>query len=315
MRMPRFVLISRMARFRSLGLFLVIAILFGTAFPAIKVGLAYMPPLLFATLRYLLSGGLLLAFAIVTAADWRPRTHNDYSAMAAGGLFFIGGTGLLFVGQQFTTSGVAALIYSSIPILTPALAWFLLPDERLTPRGFLSVLVGFVGVGIILQPDPTAVVHPTLVGQLAVFGAATSVTLGTVLVRRNRPSMSIVALTAWSMLIGATIQFGFSVVLGESLTAVRFTPTALLILVYLAVFASGIGFVIYFTLLERFGPLEINLVSYLIPVIAVVIGWVVLEEPITFNAIVGFLVIIAGFTLLKEKDLVAELARYRGAAR
>lgn len=304
-----------MTRFRNLGLFLFIAVLFGTAFPAIKAGLEYMPPLLFAALRYLLSGGLLLAFTIVTTDEWRPRTHNDYYAVAAGGIFFIGGTGLLFVGQQFTTSGVAALIYSLIPILTPVLAWFLLPDERFSSRGFLSVLVGFVGVGIILQPDPTALLNPTLVGQLSVFGAATSVTLGTVLVRRYRPSMSIVALTAWSMLIGATIQYSFSVVLGESITTVHFTAPALLILVYLAVFASGIGFVVYFTLVERFGPLEINLVAYLIPVIAVIVGWLVLEESITLNAIIGFVVIVTGFTLLKEKELVAELARYRGAAR
>lgn len=122
------------------------------------------------------------------------------------------------------------LIYSLLPVLTPAIAWFLLPDGRLSPRGFLGVLVG---VGIIIQPDPTSSFNATLVGRLLVFGAAASVTLETVLVRRNHPSMSIVALTAWAMIIGAVIQYSFRVVLGESITTVQFTLTALLILVYL----------------------------------------------------------------------------------
>lgn len=304
-----------MGRFRYLGLFLMISVLFGGAFPAIKAGLEYIPPLLFATFRYFLSAVLLLTYAITTTDDWWPHTANDRLAVLAGGVFFIGGTGLLFVGQQFTTSGVAAIIYSLIPILTPIAAWALLPDERLSRRGLVGVLVGFVGVVIVVQPDPTSVLAATLVGQLLVFAAASSVTLGTVLVRRSRPSMSIVAMTGWAMLIGAIIQYGFSLAIGESITMVQFTLSTLLILGYLAVFASGIGFVVYFTLLERFGPLEINLVSYLIPVVAILAGWALLNEPITTNSFVGFLVIVAGFALLKERELVAELAKFRGAAR
>ena len=304
-----------MARFRSLGLFLLIGVLFGGTFPAIKVGLEYVPPLLFATFRYLLSAAFLLAYAAATTDDWWPDTSNDRRAVLAGGVFFIGGTGLLFVGQQFTTSGVAAIIYSLIPILTPIAAWVLLPDERLSRRGLLGVFVGFVGVVIVVQPDSTSVSEATLVGQLLVFAAAGSVTLGTVLVRRSRPTMSIVAMTGWAMLIGATMQYGFSVLLGETIAAVQFTPPMLLTLTYLAVFAGGIGFVVYFTLLGRFGPLEINLVSYLVPVVAVTTGWVLLDEPVAADALVGFVVIVAGFVLLKEQELAAELAKFRGAAR
>ncbi|WP_232701823.1 DMT family transporter [Halobacterium wangiae] len=304
-----------MSRLRSLGLFVLIAALFGGAFPAIKAGLEYVPPLLFATLRYLLSAVLLLGYAAATTDDWTPETASDRRAVLAGGVFFIGGTGLLFVGQQSTTSGVAAIIYSSIPILTPIAAWFLLPEERLSRRGLLGVLVGFVGVVIVVQPDPASLFGGALGGQLLVLAAAASVTLGTVLVRRTHPSMSIVAMTGWAMLLGSAIQYGFSLVLGESLADVALPVPALLILGYLSVFASGIGFVVYFTLLEQFGPLEINLVSYLMPVVAVVTGWLLLEESIAATTLVGFLVVVAGFVLLKERELIAELAKFRGATR
>lgn len=304
-----------MRRPGNVGLFVLMAVLFGGAFPAIRVGLRYSPPLLLAAFRYAVSALLLLVYARATTDGWRPRTPSDRRAVVAGGAFFVGGSGLLFVGQQFTTSGVAAILYGLIPILTPVAAWFLLPGERLSRRGLLGVLVGFVGVVVVVGPTSLELGGSTLVGQLLVILAAASVTLGTVLVRRNRPSMSVVGLTGWAMALGAAIQFGFGVALGESLAAVRPTATAVLAVLYLAVFASGVGFVVYFTLLERFGPLEINTVTYLVPVVAVAIGWLLLDEQVPPNVIVGFLVIVAGFALLEERKLVAELAHLRGATR
>ena len=76
-----------------------------------------------------------------------------------------------------------------------------------------------------------------------------------------------------------------------------------------------IGFVVYFTLLDRFGPLEVNLVTYLNPVVAVIVGWLLLGEPVLPSALVGFGVILFGFVLLREKELAAELATFRGAGR
>ncbi|EMA46691.1 DMT family transporter [Halococcus saccharolyticus] len=300
-------------RFQNVGLFLLMAIVLGGAFPAVKAGLEFLPPVLFAAFRFTLAGVLILGYAIVTSDRWRPRTRNDWTAVFAAGVFSMGGIGLAFIGQQFTTAGIAAIIFSLSPILTPIIAWPLLADERLSRRGIIGILVGFVGVGIVVQPNPAAF-GSTLVGQSLILCATVSVTLGSVLIRRSGPTMSVVALTGWAMLIGATIQYGFSIALGESLSMVRLTPTAVVIVLYLAVVASGIGFVIYYVLLERFGPLEVNLVTYVIPVVATLVGWAVLGETITAAAVVGFLVIAAGFALLKYRELVAVIPHVRKAA-
>ena len=304
-----------MTRYRSLGLFLLIAVLFGGAFPAIKAGLEFAPPLLLAAIRYAVSAAVLLGYAAATSDNWRPDAQNDRFAVLAGGTFIIGGSGLLFVGQQFTTSGVAAILYGLIPILTPVAAWFLLPDERLSRTGLLGVTVGFVGVVIVIQPAPADLGGSTLLGQVLVVLAACSVTLGTVLVRRSHPTMSIVGLTGWAMVVGAAIQYGFSLAMGESVGTIHVTPAAVGILLYLAVFASGIGFVVYFTLLKEFGPLEINAVTYLVPVVAVALGWLLLGESIGASALLGFAVIVGGFALLEEREIAAELAHLRGAGR
>ncbi|WP_224448142.1 DMT family transporter [Haloprofundus salilacus] len=299
-----------MNRTRIAGLFLLLPVLFGAAFPAIKLGLDYVPPLLFAAGRYLLSAGLLLGFAAMTTDAWLPRTRGDWVAVLGAGVFFVGGTGLLYLGQQYTTSGVAAIIYSLIPILTPLVAWGLLPHERFSRRYLLGLFVGFVGVALVIRPEPTNLLGESVVGEGLVLLAATSVTLGSVLVRRYRSTMSVVALTGWAMIPGALIQLAFSAALGESLAAVRPTATAALLLLYLAVFASGVGFAVYFYLLERLGPLQVNLISYLIPVVAVTVGWLFLDEPITALTLAGFAVIVVGFALLRADDLVP-MARRR----
>ena len=301
------------SRSRTVGLFALITILFGGAFPAIKVGVADVPPLLFAASRYYLSGTLLLVFALVTGRSWLPKTRNDRLAVAVGGTLFIGGSGLNFVGLQFTTSGVSAIIFALIPVLTVLASWILLPAERSSRRSVLGVLIGFVGVAIVVNTGP--VPDGALIGNLLVLAAAVSVAIGTVLVKRCRSTMSVIPLTAWAMVLGATIQLAFSVALDESIAAVDPTVEAVLALLYLSVFAGAVAFVVYFQLIERIGPVQVNTMSYLTPITAMIIGGVLLGEAIPSASIAGFGVILAGFLLLEEREIAAELARFRGAAR
>ncbi len=276
---------------------------FGAAFPAIKVGLADAPPLLFAALRYDLAALLLVAYAAIVLRDWRPRAQAEWLAVAAGGVLFIGGTGFLYLGQQYTTSGVSAIIYSLGPILTVAVAWLLLPDERLSRRALVGLLIGFLGVGLVVRPTPDALTNADLLGKMLVLVAITSVTIGTVTLRRIGAHVPTVKLTGLSLATGAIVLHAVSLLTGEP-QAVRATPTFVAAYLYLALIASAVGFVAYFALLERVGPLQANLVVYLVPIVAAVVGWLWLGETLTGITLMGFLVIFAGFVLTKWTELV-----------
>lgn len=146
-------------------MFLLVALLFGTAFPAVKTGLAFIPPLLFAAVRSYLAAALLLAYVGATTEYWYPRSRRDVTAVLAGELFLVGGTGIGFVAQQFITAGVAAIIFTLAPIVTAVLAWPRLPAERLGGRDYVGVLLGFVGIAVVIRPDPASLLDPELSGN------------------------------------------------------------------------------------------------------------------------------------------------------
>ncbi|RLM37228.1 DMT family transporter [Haloarcula sp. Atlit-120R] len=303
-------------RFRNAILFVALAVAWGSAFTAIKAGLEYFPPILFAAFRYDLAGVLMLGYAVYATDQWFPKGRSDWIVIGIGGTLMIAAYHIfLFVGEQGTTSAAAAIVVSLSPILTTGFARAFLPDERLTTLGIVGLLVGFVGVGVLSNPDPGNLLNPRTVSLVLVFLAATAFALGSVLTRRVDDDLEIETMEAWSMLLGAVLMHGVSLGAAESIADVQWTGEAVLALLYLVVVASALGFLIYFDLLERLGPIEINLVSYAAPVVAAATGLLFLGETPTVYTGVGFGCILIGFGLLKRDALRNEVARFGGTPR
>ena len=303
-----------MSRYRNLLLFFVLAAAWGSAFMAIKAGLAYIPPVLFAAFRYDIAGVLMIGYAVYATDHPVPRGSGEWALVGVGATLIIAGYHtLLFIGETdpAVTSAAAAVIVSLSPVLTTGFARLFLPAERLTLVGIVGLLLGLVGVVILSNPDPDNLRAGGAVAKLLVFGAAAAFALGSVLTRRIEASLPIETMEAWAMLGGAAIMHAASLGLGESPADVAWTPEALAALGYLSVVASAVGFLIYFDLLDRLGPIQINLVSYVAPIAAAIAGWVVLAEVPTVNTVVGFAVICVGFVLVKRRAIQSELPRLR----
>ena len=301
-------------RYRNLLAFLALAGLWGTAFMAIKAGLAYFPPVLFAAFRYDVAGLLMLGYAIHATDRRRPRGSAEWALVGVGAVFLIAAYhAFLFVGEQGTTSAAAAVVVSLSPVLTTAFARVFLPSERLTTAGIAGILLGLVGVVVLTSPEPTTLLNGDLLAEGLVFAAALSFAFGSVLTRRIPAELPIETMEAWSMVGGALLMHGVSVALGESPRTIEVTPAGIAALAYLSIAASAVGFLIYFDLLDRLGPIEINLVSYVAPVFAAISGALLLDESIDVATVAGFVLIFAGFVLLKRRALAAEWPRVRAA--
>ncbi|WP_440763971.1 DMT family transporter [Natronorubrum sp. DTA7] len=287
---------------RDVAMFLSLAVLWGLSFPAISVGLESLPPLLFAAARYDIAAILLLAAAIVRVDQWRPTARNDLAAVVGGGVFLVAGNGLLFIGQQTVPSGVAAILQGLVPIVTALWAIPLL-GERLSAIGAVGAAIGFLGVGLIVQPDPANLLAGDTAARLLVVGQVCSVALGGVLIQRAGPTLPQLPLVGWSMLVGAVVLHLVSLGAGEFSRVDAIGPASFGAVVYLGVFATAIAFMIYFTILEKHGAFEAALIGYLVPIVATVAGVVLLDESIGALTVVGFGLVAVGFALLKRRAI------------
>ncbi|MFC4542446.1 DMT family transporter [Halosolutus amylolyticus] len=297
-----------MSSYRHFALFVALAFIWGSLFVFIKIGLPYVPPVLFAALRHDLAAVLTLAYAAAVSEQWRPRSRADWWLVGLGATFFVGlYNAFLFVGQGDVTSSIAAILTATNPILAAMFAWVLIPAERLSKTGVVGLFLGFVGVGLVANPDLSGPLGAETVGAGLVILSTACLAFGSVLVQRASGDLSTAGFVGWSNLLGAGLLHVVSLGLpSESLSAVDLTGEALFAIVYLAVVGSGLSAIIYFHLLHALGAVEINLVSYAAPIFTAVLGWLLLAETLSPLSVLGFLTIFAGFALVKNDELRAE---------
>lgn len=285
-------------------LFGLLALFWGTSFVAIEVGIEFFPPLLFAAGRYYLAGAIMLGYAAYTTERWYPRTRAAWLAVSVAGVFIIAGYhALLYVGTEYISGALAAVVISLSPVLTAVFAAVLLDNGRVGPVGAVGFLFGLLGVAVVVQPDPSRLVSASVVGVGLVFLGGACFALGSVLTRPLSPNLPVQSLQAWTMLLGAAVLHGASVLRGESAAAIEWTLPAVASFGYLTLVSGVVAFMLYFELLDRVGPTELNLVGYLEPVVATLVSWVVLGEFVDQTTAVGFLVIFVGFALVKQETL------------
>ncbi|MFB6155356.1 MAG: DMT family transporter [Haloferacaceae archaeon] len=286
-------------------LFVLLGAMWGTSFVAIELGLSYFPPVLFATIRYYLAGLVILGYAALTVERWYPRTRTDVAATVLTGLFLIAGHhAFLYVGQQYVSGAIASVVISLSPVLTAVFASALFAEERLTALRGLGLLFGILGVAAVANPSASAVASTNPLGLVLVFLAAASFALGSVLTQPFRTGLPARSLQGWAMLVGAVALHGVSLARHESLAAVNWTPAALTALGYLTLVSGVLAFTLYFELLDRVGPAELNLVGYLEPVVATVVSWLLLGRLVDPSTAVGFAAIFTGFALVKRRALL-----------
>ncbi|HEX2022564.1 MAG TPA: DMT family transporter [Candidatus Thermoplasmatota archaeon] len=298
----------------NLVLLLTLGAMWGVAFAFISIGLESFSPVLFAAYRFDVAGACVLAIALWRAsrsgkgwASLRPATGAQWTAIGVAAALNVGAYhALLFWGQAFTTPAIAAVIVGLNPILTTVFSRALLEDERVGAAGALGLALGLGGILILATFKEGSLLDARGIGELACLGAIASWSVGSILVRRTRHGMDVFAFTAWQMLAGAALLHLSALAIEPGRFAVWDAP-GVASLLYLAVVSSAVGFLIYFTLLERLGPIRTNMVSHVAPVFAATAGFAAqaggLLDAAAFEwrALAAFALIAAGFGLVARE--------------
>jgi probable blue pigment (indigoidine) exporter len=294
--------------YRTAIFFLLTSFFFGSSFVAIEIGVKYIPPLIFAALRFIVGGGLLMLVVAVTREKWYPQSKRDLLGIAAVGIFIITvQNAALNVGIQYIPSPAAAVVFGLIPLVTAGFAELLIPEESSTVSDVFGIFIGFVGVFIVVRPSPETLFAGEMLGYFLVFIAVVGIALGSVLLQQTKPALGMLPMSAWGMLFGGCVTFVGGIGMGESVTAIEWTATSVLSLVYLSTVVAIVGYSLYFHLILKIGSHKANLLSYLDPVMAALVAWGLTGQMIAPLTAVGFVVIFLGFVVLEHRILRTEL--------
>ncbi len=291
----------------ALLLVVLLGIIWGTAFPVIRAGIVGgAPPLLFASVRYLLTAVALVVIALVARSDL-PRLGDLLPPAVFGGLFMIGlYGGLLYVGENSTSGGLAAVLTASAPLASALFGYRMLPGERFGRWGLSGLLIGFVGVGILVLPQLVAPSSTGFVGPALVVAAVLAFAVGSVLLRRSsRATPGLWTLSVQFAVAGAFV--GALALLTQEPMTLGNGGTVLPALAFLVVFPGILGYSLYFHIHHTAGPTRANIVGYVNPVTGVLVGLLVFGEVVTGVEIGGLLLIATGLFLL-QRDPLRKLA-------
>jgi drug/metabolite transporter (DMT)-like permease len=289
---------SRAAVFWS---FAAIYLVWGSTYLAIRVVVTAAPPLLAAGSRFLLAGGLLYLWARRHGVEAPPARHWRY-AFALGGLFFLLGNGGISWAETRIPSGLTALLAATSPLFTAVFESARAGWARPPGRILGGILAGLAGVGLLVAPgDFIGGRHADLLGALAITTAAVGWAGGSVAshARPLHPSPQLA--TGMTMLGGGTLLVLVGLLVGEGsrITAVAFAPRVLLAWAYLMVLGSLVGFSAFLYLLRVSTPQKVSTSAFVNPLVAVVLGWLILGESIALRTIVAGLVILGAVILIR----------------
>jgi drug/metabolite transporter (DMT)-like permease len=202
--------------------------------------------------------------------------------------------GVIYWAEQWVPSGLSSVLFATYPLMTAALAHFALEGERLRPAALAGILIGFVGVAVIFSEDFRALGGQQVASAAAVMLLSPlSATFGTVSIKKWGQGIHPLSLSAVPMAITALVM-GPLAAMTESGRAFHWSPAAVTALLYLALFGSAFTFTIYFWLLKSLPVSKLSLFNYATPVVAVTVGSVFLDEPVTWRIIVGAGLVISG---------------------
>jgi drug/metabolite transporter (DMT)-like permease len=276
-----------------------VCLFWGTTYLAIRIGVRTVPPALFGGLRFLTAGLIFLVYL-----RWKghafPRGRELLDMVIVGFALLVTSNGLVIWAEQWVPSSIAALLVATLPFWMAGFEAVLPSGERLTFRKAAGIVIGFTGLVILFSPEiKTSFDVAYLKGVLALLFAPLCWSAGSVY-SKSRPSKSHPLMAATMQMIVAGIIL---VLIGEMFgewQRFSFDAEGLAATAYLVVFGSIVGYGSFIYALAKLPATKVSMYAYVNPVIAVVLGWLILNERMDWSVILATAVVLLGVVLVKS---------------
>ena len=282
----------------KIAVWLILALIWGTTWIFIKIGLDDLPPIAFAAARFLL-GVVILYFVIRIQKIPLPKTAKEWRLIALTGVLqFSVNYSMVFWSEQHITSGLAAVLQSMITVFGLLLAWIFLPNERITKLKIVAVAIGVIGVGVIFYDQLQVQSFMAFLGCAAVVVGSYAAAQASILIKSKGGAIHPASLVFCQMLCGLPAIIVFSLVAEGNPMNFNWSWKAIGCVLYLTIAGTIAAFWLYYWLLDKIESTKAMMISLVTPLLAVVIGWLVLGEKLPPQTGFGGLLIIASIGLI-----------------
>lgn len=281
--------------------FAIICVVWGTTYLAIAIAIETIPPVLMTGLRFAAAGLIMLPIALARGARI-PRDPKVLANIALVGFLLVGVGNLSVVwAEQYVPSGIAALLVATAPFWMAIIESFRTSGERTTLRSGTGMLIGFLGVAMLVTPGANGGKWsmPLLAGALAIQIGGFAWQLGSAHGKYNIKNVPLMISAALQMLFGGVILTVIGLALGDG-ARMTLTPRTFGALAYLTIFGSVVAYSAYVYALSHLRTTITSLYAYINPVVAMILGWLILNEPLTWVSWLAMAVILGGVAIVQS---------------
>jgi drug/metabolite transporter (DMT)-like permease len=274
-------------------IFVILCLIWGSTWLAIKVGLDGSPPFLGAGFRFTIASGFLFLLCAVFARAGFSFKRKWPMVLLAGISMYPLPYGLVYWGSQYVESGMAAVLFAIMPFIVALLAYLIIGTERLTAAKMAGMVVGFGGIILIFADNLNARGGLGIWGMAAIVFSSFFSSLATVLSKRHFNDINPLPLTAVQTAIGAVTLTGLGV-LTESLSDYRTDVKTIGSLLYLGIMGTAAAFSLYLFLLKKMEATKLATIAFITPLVALLLGMAVRREKFDAMSIAGSLMVVGG---------------------
>lgn len=279
-----------------------VAFFWGTTFLGIRIGIETIPPFLLAGIRNLISG-FIIFFYLLFQRKLEPVNPRQFlRAFILSIMMIVLANGLTTYSEKYITSGLASLISTLSPFFVLILN-LILGNEKLSVKTTLGILLGMFGIFLIYQNSLSDLLNPEYrQGVFAILIAVLMWAIGTIITKKgSKNSLTMLMNVSVQMIIAGIILTAIQFILTPTISTENWSLRSVLAMVYLAVFGSVVGYVAYSYLITQMSSTKVSVLSYVNVVVALFLGWLILDEIITSRIIIAASLIIGGVFIVNYK--------------
>jgi len=291
--------------------FFSIYVIWGSTYLLNKIAVTELPPLMLALIRFLVAGVLIFIIAKMTGLNISITKSQLKNCAVVGFLFLTFGNGGVVWALKYVDSGFAALEISAQPLVILIMMRFL-EGKKIQPMSMVGVLLGIIGIYLLVSQKELINQEGSAIGMLMIFACMLSWAYGSLFVAKADFPLNFFVNTGYQMLTGGSMLLIASLIFGESWTyPTEWSQPVQISMILLILFGGIVAFTAFNYLLRVVSPEKVATSTYVNPIIAMLLGWYILNEQITTQSIVAAVVLLTGVYFINSKKKLTLYSRFK----